>query len=163
MYALLQPPLSRLAIFLAILITICNAATFNSTALILSIDAITSDQATYLLNGYGIEYDSVQFPASGQALPTLETSAGGNYGLIVSVGGVQHNGTSAVTTDQWNALYAYQTKYGVRMVHIDASPSSDFGVALVGGCCGDDVEQNLTMLADAQKNYFPTAGLRYET
>lgn len=82
--------------------------------------------------------------------------------MIVVVAGVQYNGASVLTTAQWNSLYAYQEKYGVRMVQLNANPSVDFGVELVAACCNqtENIEQNITMIEDAQTKYFPTAGLR---
>lgn len=147
---------------LCVLLDACNAISYNSTTLILAVDAESVDQAAYLLDGYGISYQGIQVPSSGITLPTLETSNGGNYGLIVVVAGVQYNGASVLTTAQWNSLYAYQEKYGVRMVQLNANPSVDFGVELVAACCNqtENIEQNITMIEDAQTKYFPTAGLR---
>lgn len=66
---------------------------------------------------------------------------------------------SALTTEQWNALYAYQTAFGVRMVRLDVYPGPDFGTttAIAGaGCCGAGVEQLISISNTAA---FPTAGL----
>ena len=35
---------------------------------------------------------------------------------------------AALQASQWQQLYDYQTKFGVRMVRIDARPSDDYGV-----------------------------------
>lgn len=157
-YVLNPTPIAGL--LLSLLFSVSNALIFNSTALILAVDDISLDHGTYLLNGYGITYEGLKVPQTGITLPTLETSAGGNYGLFVIVAQVQYTGKSALTTDQWNTLYAYQLKYKIRMVHLNVVPSSEFGVEYVDACCGDGVEQNFTLVGDVQTKEFPTAGLR---
>ena len=62
---------------------------------------------------------------------------------------------SALTTDQWNAIYAYQLAYGVRLVHIDVYPGPKFGATALGGCCNTGVEQ-LVSISDTSA--FPQAG-----
>ncbi|KAJ9646456.1 hypothetical protein H2201_001415 [Coniosporium apollinis] len=110
-------------------------------------------------------FQVVEVPSTGATLPQLSSSAtAGNYGAIVVLSEVSYqypNGFfSALTTEQWNALYAYQTAFGVRMVRLDVYPGPDFGTttAIAGaGCCGAGVEQLISISNTAA---FPTAGLK---
>jgi hypothetical protein len=139
-----------------------SALTFNSTVLVVCIDAVTGDQASYLFNGYGIGYETSILSDIGAPLPILETSNGGNYGLFVVVGRAISNGTSRLTSNQWESLWSYQRKYGIRMVHINVSPDVQFGTQLIddGGCCDEGVEQNMTLVGDVAAREFPNAGLK---
>lgn len=59
-----------------------------------------------------------------------------NYGGTIGWG-------SALTDAQWQALYDYQTNFGVRMARLDVYPTSDFGVTVkapTGGCCDSDTD-----------------------
>ena len=102
-------------------------------------------------------------PQAGVSLPALNSSSGGNFGGIVVAAEVSYDyGTdgfqSALTTDQWNQLYAYQLTYGVRMVQYDVYPGPKFGASAIGdGCCNTGVEQlvSFTDISD-----FPTSGLK---
>ena len=93
----------------------------------------------------------------------LNTSTGGNFGGIVVASEVSYDyGTtgyqSALTTDQWNQLYAYQLAYGVRMVQYDVYPGPNYGATAVGsGCCNTGVEQQVSFTDISD---FPTSGLR---
>src|ERR1700737_2380156 len=101
------------------------------TALVIAKDATTGGEATSILEGYGAPYQLLAVPQQGTALPTLATTNGGstvgNFGLIIVLAQVSYNygGTtgwaSSLTTFQWNALYAYQVKYGVRMIQTNIS------------------------------------------
>lgn len=95
---------------------------------------------------------------NGTDLPPLETIAGsnsaGNFGLIIIIGlaSYDYGGSigweSLITSAQWTALYSYQLKYGVRMVHLDGYPGNFVGTALApgpGGCCSTD-EQEVYLL-----------------
>lgn len=121
------------------------------------------NQAVSGLNGYGIPFQALIVPSSGVSLPTLNTSAGGNFGgIIVSQGLIYYYSDtsswhSALTDDQWNQLYTYQIKYSVRMVQWDVYPSGDYGVSAITGCCDDGVEQNMTF---TNTTAFTQAGLR---
>jgi len=177
--------LSSAALLLSIFISSVSAAvcprngttTTNSTsislfqtALVIATDPTAGSEATDFLNGYGQPFYFLQFNQNGTVLPTLETidasgNSVGNYGLIIIIGLVTYNygGTigwaSAITADQWTALYAYQLKYGVRMVHLDGFPGSFNGTTVApgpGGCCSTEDQQ--VSLLDA--SFVPTAGLK---
>ena len=108
--------------------------------------------------------------ANGTSLPVMEATTGGksigNYGLIVIIGLVTYDygGTigwaSAITAAQWNTLYAYQLKYGVRMVHLDGYPGSFNGTTIAAngpnGCCTSE-EQSVSLTSTT---FIPTAGLK---
>lgn len=108
------------------------AITVNSKILILARDDYSASTASSGLNGYGIPFQSVIVPKEGITLPQLKGSSDqGNYGGIIVMGAVSYDydGTwgSALTTAQWDALYAYQTDFKVRMVRADEFPGPAFG------------------------------------
>ena len=140
------------------------ADTINSTALVIATDLISAYSAYSGLNDHGIPYEVLVVPQAGVTLPSLNDSATvGNYGLIVVLSEVSYDygGTegyqSALTADQWTALFNYQVSFGVRMVRIDVYPSSDSGTTALGGCCNTGVEQFISISDDTA---FPSAGLR---
>ena len=134
---------------------------FNSTALVFASTENDGRQTSYILDGYGIGYDTITLTTGPNQLPALESSAGGNYGLFVIIEQAQINSTSLLTQDQWNTLYAYQEKYGVRMVHAEASPDPTlFGVTALTPCCNGTQEQYISLVGDVASDELPTAGLR---
>jgi hypothetical protein len=135
-----------------------------SNILVIAKDSSSAGSATSGLNAYGIPYTTLLVPQAGVPLPALNSSNVGNYGGIVVAAEVSYDygGTtgyqSALTTDQWNQLYAYQLEYGVRMVQWDVYPGPKFGASAVdGGCCATGVEQ---LMSFTDTSDFPTAGLR---
>ena len=70
----------------------------------------------------------------------------------------------AITTAQWQAMYAYQVAFGVRMARLDADPNggadgSSFGTTGLNsdaGCCTGTVEQ---LVYFSNTSAFPQAGL----
>lgn len=90
------------------------------------------------LEGLGIPYEVLTVPQEGTSLPTLEQDGYGNYAGLVTVKELsaeynEANTTqwlSALTDEQWTALYDYQVKYGVRMARLDAWPATQFGVTV---------------------------------
>lgn len=138
-----------------------GSATVSSTVLVIARDATSAlNSASLGLQGYGIPYETLVVPQAGIAnLPLLNASAtNGNYGGIVVVGEVSYNYDnsyrSALTTDQWNQLYAYQTNFGVRMVRLDVFPTTEFGVVSTGGSLDD---QPVTF---TNTSGFPSANLK---
>jgi hypothetical protein len=131
--------------------------------LVIARDATTAKNLASGFNGYGIPYSTLVVPQAGTALPALNTSGVGNYGGILVHGQVAYDfgGTlgfqSALTADQWNQLYAYQTSYGTRMVHLDVYPGPLFGTNVVAGCCNTGVEQLMSFTNTAA---FAQAGLK---
>jgi hypothetical protein len=146
------------------------------------VDAETGYSATSGLNAYGIPYELVAVPQAGITLPVLNSSTtSGNYGGIIVLSEVSYDYStgyaSALTDDQWQDLYDYQTSFGVRMVRLDVYPDSDFGtycprqcrmriVLICGagveaqdngvGCCNTGVEQ---LVYFTNSSSFPTANL----
>ncbi|OQD77180.1 hypothetical protein PENDEC_c003G03160 [Penicillium decumbens] len=102
-------------------------------------------------------------PITGVDLPALNTSIGGSFGGIVVASEVSYdygaNGyQSALTTDQWNQLYAYQLEYSVRMVQYDVFPGPNYGATAVGGgCYASGVEQDVSF---TDISNFPSSGLK---
>ena len=131
--------------------------------LVIARDASSAKNLASGFNGYGIPYSTLVVPQAGTQLPALNTSGVGNYGGILIHGQVAYDygGTlgfqSALTADQWNQLYAYQTAYGSRMVHLDVYPGPLFGTNVVGGCCNTGVDQLLSFTNTAA---FAQAGLK---
>jgi hypothetical protein len=151
---------------------VANAAvggsSVNSTILILATQSDASYSATSGFDAYGIPYQLVSVPQAGVTLPTLNSTATtGNYGGILILSDVSYDYSgdyhSALTTDQYTALYAYQVAFGVRMVRLDTYPDDTSGTAAVAasdgsqGCCGDDVEQLLSL---TNTTGFATANLK---
>ncbi|KAI9900083.1 hypothetical protein N3K66_004345 [Trichothecium roseum] len=142
------------------------AVTVNSKILILARDDYSASTASSGLNGYGIPFQSVIVPKEGITLPQLKGSSDqGNYGGIIIMGAVSYDydGTwgSALTTAQWDALYAYQTDFKVRMVRADEFPGPAFGSKTAkddgSGCCADGVEQ---LVSISNSSAFGTANLK---
>ncbi|KAF9892846.1 hypothetical protein FE257_000435 [Aspergillus nanangensis] len=132
--------------------------------LVIAKDTASINVASSGLNGYGIPFTPLIVPQSGVALPALNSSSGGNFGGIVVAGEVSYDfgGStgyqSALTTDQWNQLYAYQLQFGVRMVQYDVFPGPNFGASAVnGGCCDTGVEQ---LISFSDVSAFATSGLK---
>jgi hypothetical protein len=101
-------------------------------------------------------------------LPTLNSTAkAGNYGGILILSDVSYDYSgdyhSALTQDQYTALYAYQVAFGVRMVRLDTYPDDTTGTAAVAasdgseGCCADNVEQ---LISFTNTTGFATANLK---
>ncbi|KAJ5566100.1 hypothetical protein N7535_007738 [Penicillium sp. DV-2018c] len=139
-----------------------NHAAVAADILIIARDAASAKVASSGLNGYGIPFSTLIVPSGGVALPDLNGTAGGNYGGIVVAQEVSYDYgasgyQSALTTDQWNQLYAYQLEYGVRMVQYDVYPGPKYGASALGDCCNDGIEQliSFTDISD-----FPTSGLK---
>jgi hypothetical protein len=151
---------------------IVNAAvggsTVNSKILILAPQGDGSYSATSGFDAYGIPYELVTVPQGGAALPTLNSTAkAGNYGGILILSDVSYDYSgdyhSALTQDQYTALYAYQVAFGVRMVRLDTYPDDTTGTAAVAasdgseGCCADNVEQ---LISFTNTTGFATANLK---
>ncbi|KAL2828816.1 hypothetical protein BJY01DRAFT_255239 [Aspergillus pseudoustus] len=140
---------------------------FAADILIIARNSAEANVASSGLNAYGIPFTTLLVPQSGAQLPILDSAAGGGrFGGIVIAGEVSYdysstNGSwaSALTPSQWNQLYAYQLKYGVRMVEYDVSPGIKFGTKLAStdGCCEDNIEQ---LISFSDTSDFPSAGLR---
>jgi hypothetical protein len=118
------------AIFLASLAA--AQKTVSNTILVFARDSASGYSATSGLNAYGIPYQLVLVPQAGITLPTLNSSpTNGNYGGILVLSEVAYNynnlWASAITTEQWQQLYSYQTAFGVRMVRLDVYPTAEFG------------------------------------
>ncbi|OJJ99291.1 hypothetical protein ASPACDRAFT_30018 [Aspergillus aculeatus ATCC 16872] len=140
-----------------------SAGSVAANILVIARDTASANVASSGLNAYGIPFTTLVVPQAGASLPTLNTTTGGNFGGIVVASEVSYDyGTagfqSALTTDQWNQLYAYQLAYGVRMVQYDVYPGPNYGASAVGGgCCDTGVEQ-LVSFSDISD--FPTSGLK---
>ncbi|KAK6509254.1 hypothetical protein TWF481_004012 [Arthrobotrys musiformis] len=142
------------------------AVKIRNTVLVVSPDKPHADTITDTMDGYGIPYEVLIVPQGGTSLPRLnETSGDGNYGLFVILSQVSYNygdeWRSALTQSQWNSMYDYQTVYGVRMIHVDAYPGSQFGTEPLGGCCNEGDDQTVTVDKNVAADQFPTAGLKF--
>lgn len=108
------------------------ALSVSNTILVFARDSASATVATLGLQGYGIPYQTVIVPQSGAALPVLNSSTTvGNYGGILVLSEVAYQYStgflSALTTAQWNQMFAYQLAFGVRMVRLDVYPTTDMG------------------------------------
>jgi hypothetical protein len=127
-------PVQLLLTLFSLLLSVRAATTVSNTILVLAKDAASGYHGTSGLAGYGIPYQLVIVPQAGITLPTLNTSlTSGNYGGVIVVSDVVYDYgaplgfTSAITTAQWNQLFAYQTTFGVRMVRFDVFPGAAYG------------------------------------
>ncbi|RAL02971.1 putative extracellular serine-rich protein [Aspergillus ibericus CBS 121593] len=145
-------------------VTPVTAGSIAANILVIARDSASASVASSGLNAYGIPFTTLVVPQTGASLPALNSSEGGNFGGIVVASEVSYNYgnatgyQSALTTDQWNQLWAYQLAYGVRMVQYDVYPGPNYGAnATDDGCCATGVEQlmSFTDISD-----FPTSGLR---
>jgi len=112
-----------------------QALSTRSTILVFARDQLSGASVASGLQGYGIPFEIVIVPQSGITLPSLTTSdTSGNYGGFLILGEVSYgfdNGASfrsALTPAQFQQLFDYQTKFGVRMVRLDAFPGPEFGM-----------------------------------
>ncbi|EPS44709.1 hypothetical protein H072_1293 [Dactylellina haptotyla CBS 200.50] len=142
------------------------AVKIRNTALIVTPDMANAATVTGTMDGYGIPYEVLIVPQSGVTMPQLnQTNGDGNYGLFLVISQVSYNygdaWRSALTNDQWNLMYDYQTIYGVRMIHINAFPSGQFGASALGGCCNAGDDQTVTVDKGVAAEQFPTAGLKF--
>ena len=136
----------------------------DNKVLILARDADGANSASAGLTAYGIPFEQVIIPQEGAALPTLNTSASeGKYSGIIIMDAVSYEYAdgwrSAITTDQFNTIWAYQAGFKVRMVRINEFPGPLYGVNLAGagGCCNTGVEQ---LISFTNTTSFPTANLK---
>lgn len=116
-------------------VAICDY-TVDGTILVLGRTTADAEMAAAGLKGYGIAYETAEVPQTGFELPNLNSSADhGNYGGIVLLSEVSYEfedgWRSAITEEQFDALYKYQVDFGVRMVRLDVYPSSEFGKSVL--------------------------------
>lgn len=126
---LLGGAFALLAVY-ANLVTAANSVA--NTILVIARDSAAANVASLGLQGYGIPYQTLLVPQGGVALPPLKASESeGNFGgfLVLSEVSYQYSigFLSALNASQWQAIYDYQTAFGVRMVRLDAFPSTDMG------------------------------------
>ncbi|PKS05914.1 hypothetical protein jhhlp_007745 [Lomentospora prolificans] len=110
--------------------------TISGTILIIARDNADAANVAAGFKAYGIKTENLIVPNGGTALPVLNSTIDrGNYGGIVTHAELSYenggNFASALTTEQWNALYQYQVDFGVRMARIDAYPTTEFGTEAV--------------------------------
>ncbi|KAF2458194.1 hypothetical protein BDY21DRAFT_363118 [Lineolata rhizophorae] len=149
---------------LGLLTSLADARSVRSTILVIARDAASAENGYSGLRGYGIPYEVLTVPQGGVTLPTLSDGEDGNYGGIVVISEVSYeydNGWhSAITTEQWDDIYTYQTDFGVRMVRLDVYPNVEFATetSIPGaGCCDSGVEQLVSISDDSA---FSTAGMK---
>ena len=123
-----------------------QSTSVSSTALVIAVSTDAADEAVSILNNFNQTNQVLVVEQTGTPLPTLETISGsssvGNYGLIIVIGLASYDyatgWASAITSEQWSALYAYQLTYNVRMIHLDGYPGSFEGTALALEIENDD-------------------------
>lgn len=124
------------------------ALTVQGTILVLARNNGEAYAATSGLDAHGIPYSVIVVPQSGVTLPTLSACAtAGDYGGIITVSELayEYDGGvwgSAITDAQWEAMYAYQEAFGVRMVRLDAYPQPKFGKG-TPKCKSPDLHTNI--------------------
>lgn len=158
--------LARIAAAIGIVGAAAAQTTVNSTVLILARDSFDVASISPALDAYAIPWQPYLIPQAGAPLPTLNSSlTHANYGSIILIGSISYdyNGTynSALTTAQWNQLYAYQTTFKVRMVRINEYPGPNFGTTVANanspGCCDTGVTATISLTNTA---IIPAANLK---
>lgn len=129
------------------------AVTVNSTILVIARDANASYAGTSVLEGYGIPYQVVNVALPGGGFPQLNsTPNSGNFGGIVAVSAREYKGgddwKTALNERQWQEIYRYQEAFNVRLVRLNAWPSADFGVQIVGDAVKSDLPVVITYSKD---------------
>lgn len=133
------------ALVSALFSPLINAAvTVNSTVLVIVRDANATESGTSVLQGYGIPYQVVDISLRGGGFPQLNsTPDSGNFGGIVTISAREYKNDddwkTALSDKQRQELYRYQEAFGVRMVRLNAWPSSEFGVQAVGNAVTTDL------------------------
>ncbi|KAF1966744.1 hypothetical protein BU23DRAFT_584283 [Bimuria novae-zelandiae CBS 107.79] len=142
--------LIRISLVAATLLPRANAAiTVDSTVLVLARDKNAILPGTLIVD--------LSLPAAG--FPQLNSTLdAGNFGGIVTVSAREYkNGDDwkiALSDKQWQELYRYQESFGVRLVRLNAWPSSDYDVQSSGGPVSADQPVSIT-----DTTTFPTANL----
>lgn len=126
----------RIAAVLAavgLLAGLTNAATtVDSTVLVIARDEYDASKATSGLSGYGIPWQKALIPKDGTSLPELNSSlTQGYFGGFIVLGSLAYDYDgifrSALTQQQWDQLFAYQSAFHVRMVRLEEYPGPGFG------------------------------------
>ena len=141
-----------------------DTVTVKSIVLVIAAEPSKADCGSAGLLAYGIPHQKLILPKDGLDLVSLnDTATLGNYGAILVMSDAQYLAAdgrypSALSSDQWATLYAYQANFGVRMVRIDVWPTeADFGVKLINGsCCRNGGEQFISI---SNTTGFESAGL----
>jgi len=139
-----------LLLLLSALSSIADAAvTVNNTLLVLARDSNATSSGTFVLDGYGIPYQVVDLSVQPTSLPQLNsTQDAGNFGGIVTVSARGYSGSDdwskVLSNEQWKDIYNYQEAFGVRLVRLNAWPSTDYGVQSSGGLTTADQPVSVT-------------------
>lgn len=128
--------ISPLLILFSHLASLASCFTVSSTILVIARDTSAATSGTSGLNAHGIPYEVLIVPQDGVALPALNSSATvGNYGGFITLSELSYQYStgwaSGLTSAQWQAIYDYQTAFGVRLARLDVYPTSDFGRLLI--------------------------------
>ncbi|KAH7317283.1 hypothetical protein BKA65DRAFT_466259 [Rhexocercosporidium sp. MPI-PUGE-AT-0058] len=157
-------PLLVACSLLASSISLASAKTVSSTILVFARNAAEATSGTSGLKAYGIPYELILVPQGGVTLPTLNSSTVGNYGGVIVMSEVAYEYStgwaSGITAAQWQAIYDYQTAFGVRLARLDVYPGPEFGVTTTineQGCCDSGVEQ---LVSFTDTSDFPTANIK---
>ena len=181
---MLQIPSWAIILIILTFSAIVNSLSVSNTILIFARDEGSAYTAYSGLEGYGIPYEVVIVPSGGTTLPTLgnNSTQTGNYGGIIVMGEVSYQYSdgfrSALTSEQWQTIFAYQEDFGVRMARIDVYPTPEFSMFTLSdyplayclheipgttpansnpGCCTNGEEQ---LLSFTNTTAFDTAGLK---
>jgi hypothetical protein len=130
------------------------------------------DSVIRSLQSYSIEYDYLEYnyenPLKGNLPLYTKDDQPKYYGVVLGNGAltVYHKDTglwgSILTSEQWDYLYQYQKKYGVRVVALDDTPDSEFGTAIFDpSIWGVSSTQEMKMADnDVAKSIFKEAGVK---
>jgi len=150
----------------------CLAAEVQLGMKLLVLSTDYPDSVIRSLQSYSIEYDYLEYnyenPLKGNLPLYTKDDQPKYYGVVLGNGAltVYHKDTglwgSILTSEQWDYLYQYQKKYGVRVVALDDTPDSEFGTAIFDpSIWGVSSTQEMKMADnDVAKSIFKEAGVK---
>lgn len=124
---------TALAVMYGAIVTDAAPSAVDNLILVFAGDQYVLDTATSGLEGYGIPYEGVIVPKEGITLPSLNSSeTEGNYGGFIVMNALSYeyeggNWRSALTDEQWDTIYAYQSDFNVRLVRVGDTPGISTG------------------------------------
>jgi len=150
----------------------CLAADVQLGMKLLVLSTTKPESVIRSLQSYSIEYDSLIYnyenPLKGDLPLYTQDNQPKYYGIVLANGvlSVYHKDTdswgSILNSNQWNYLYEYQKKYGIRIVALDDTPSTEFGTAIFDpNVWGVSSTQDMTVANnDIAKSIFKEAGVK---
>ena len=150
----------------------CLAAEVEIGMKLLVLSTSTPDSVIRSLQAYSIEYDYLEYnyekPLKGNLPLYTKDDQPKYYGVVLGDGALsvyfKDTGLwgSILNSTQWEYLYEYQRKYGIRIVALDDSPSAEFGTTIFDpSIWGVSSTQKMKIANnDIAKSIFKEAGVK---